>query len=668
MNEDSTFDNVFPRVHRNDVTEAESKVALFAALPRDKFVLHEESVDRGVDYSIEVVDDGFDKNYRAQVQLKGTDSLEPLQDGTYSLAVATSNVNHLLNNPISLYFLYIKSKPEIRFVWTWDERVRIEAKNKDWIKQDTTTLRFVEVLNDVTLEEIRQRIMAHGKGIRKINENVFFADSENVIFEIDPKTFEVTDLKELREIIGSKGIGLCILGAADWVLEKIRLFTKQERQSCEIRIVEVIAHFEKGNYQRAKECIARLRSEYPNLKPENRVLLDFVKIHSDFEVGQIDHLELVERLRVLCEEQVGSVPYNIRFSYLQKAIWTVDDEEKRFSGSNERKRWEMFAEINNYIDPTRALESETEIGKRNLFSVLKLESELIATEYSARIGRELMGTALGIGNLGSAVSKYMDEIKKWETKITLLLAHSNDPRMFADIVCQKAFIFFLRWNWELILPKHSDYRAELNSDVVNVFQQELETGVSIYERLDLIPQKLRAQIWLAGFHFIRGRTNEFASIQRSVVSTANDFNLVGLAKDALNPIYVQGQELASADEDRDRRDASLDDATIELYARQRLGAFGLHEARFDNVRRAIEFLRDRAIEHLEWCEDLDLIESDGHLQSMETFYRKDPNRTAICRRHGYISNIDRPDWKTVSAEFKKRYCETCADRCPRQVN
>lgn len=667
MSDDSTFDNTFPRFHSNDVTETESKGALQSALPRNKLLLHEETNDRGVDYSLEVVDQGFDKNFRAQIQLKGTRTIKPLRDGSYSLAVETSNINHLLNGPISVYFLYVKATSEIRFAWTWDERDRIERKNPDWIKQESVTLRFSKTLSETTAEEIRQRIMAHGKAIRVINENISSANPGHVSFEIDRETFEVTDLKRLREIIETKGIGICILGNSDWVLEKVRLFTKEERTEVKIRIVEAVAYFEKASYQRARECISTLRLHYPNLSREDRVLTEFVKVHCDAETGRLEFLALTETLRALADENVKPLPYDVRASYLRKAIFAIDDEAKRYDGSNEKERRKLFEQLRTHVNEKASRKANKEIELRNEFTLLSLEGELISLEGGADISAGLLAIGFGTERLSAAIIRQNEKIREWEVRVGLLLTRPNNPQFFADLVCQKAYLFFLGWSRELLLQRHSGYGSELNVEEVEQFQEQLQSACTIYEQSEMIYQKLRAQIWLAGFHFISGRLSEFKGIQESVISTADDLNLIGIKEEALSPLYVQAQSILNREEDVDERGARLDDRTIEVYAEQRMNVFDLPRERLPNIRLSLQLIRDRAIEHLEWCKSLDIREDERHMAFPSTMYGTNPSRDVVCSRHGYESKLTLPDWRIIAADFKTTFCENCSDRQPKRL-
>src|ERR1700734_2758257 len=88
-----------PEYQRQALLQRLSIQALVAALPADMFLLRQEpGEDAGVDWELETLYKAHFNNCRAKVQLKATDSEKSNQDGSISLAIATSNLRYLLNN------------------------------------------------------------------------------------------------------------------------------------------------------------------------------------------------------------------------------------------------------------------------------------------------------------------------------------------------------------------------------------------------------------------------------------------------------------------------------------------------------------------------------------------------------------------------------------------
>src|SRR5207248_7817061 len=87
------------------------------ALPEDMFQFRDECVeDKGIDTTIEAKEDGQFLNCKADVQLKGTDDgPERLnKDGSYSLSVASANLNYRLNGRSPLYVVWFSQLDQLR--------------------------------------------------------------------------------------------------------------------------------------------------------------------------------------------------------------------------------------------------------------------------------------------------------------------------------------------------------------------------------------------------------------------------------------------------------------------------------------------------------------------------------------------------------------------------
>ncbi len=88
-----------PKSDRNERLERLSNQALKRILSVEKFLPREDKPDKGVDSSIEVIDENEDlTNFRAQIQLKGTYEQEINKDESVSFSIETSNIRYLWNN------------------------------------------------------------------------------------------------------------------------------------------------------------------------------------------------------------------------------------------------------------------------------------------------------------------------------------------------------------------------------------------------------------------------------------------------------------------------------------------------------------------------------------------------------------------------------------------
>lgn len=106
----------------------------FLVQPRDRH-------DYGTDFQLEAKHSGGMTNYRVHAQLKGTDKAAN-KDGSISISVARTNLNHMLSQPNSIYVCYHAPTREL-FVRSAEDVFRdAEHEGEGWRSQDSLTIRF----------------------------------------------------------------------------------------------------------------------------------------------------------------------------------------------------------------------------------------------------------------------------------------------------------------------------------------------------------------------------------------------------------------------------------------------------------------------------------------------------------------------------------------------
>ena len=168
----NSFDNL-PLSDRQEQLEELSFRAFQNILPIGKFRFRDErGKDKGVDASIELLEGYANTNFRAQLQLKGTDSVNENEDGSIPRSVSVRNLNYLLNVPSALYILYVQPTNELRYVWARDEQRRLDSTNIEWEKQKTVTLLFNNVLNTEAFAVIFERIHREARLSRNVHGDI----------------------------------------------------------------------------------------------------------------------------------------------------------------------------------------------------------------------------------------------------------------------------------------------------------------------------------------------------------------------------------------------------------------------------------------------------------------------------------------------------------------
>ena len=163
----SYIDDLPQRHDTHDLEEA-SKTALEMSIStHDHFVIQgEDANDYGTDVHLECRDGNKMTNIRAHTQLKATDN-KPNSDGSISISgIARSNLNYLLAHPNSIYVCYHRPSDQLYVRYAEDVYREYEHSTKEWTKNDTITIRFIQFFNEEFQKHFRKRLLQRGKTSR----------------------------------------------------------------------------------------------------------------------------------------------------------------------------------------------------------------------------------------------------------------------------------------------------------------------------------------------------------------------------------------------------------------------------------------------------------------------------------------------------------------------
>ncbi len=111
--------------------ERRSILAFQNILPDRLFLLrNEDGVDYGTDRILELKIGGRQaSNFRIHVQIKSIRSAQRSSDGTLNYQVSIKTLNYLLNQPSSLFVIYLEN--ENIFLWEWANVINNWARQKN---------------------------------------------------------------------------------------------------------------------------------------------------------------------------------------------------------------------------------------------------------------------------------------------------------------------------------------------------------------------------------------------------------------------------------------------------------------------------------------------------------------------------------------------------------
>ncbi|WP_299463795.1 DUF4365 domain-containing protein [uncultured Microscilla sp.] len=288
----SSFDKIpLPKANRHETLEDLSRNKLAPLFDGTLFELRDVTKrDKGIDLFIELKRNDIHTNFRFAVQLKATDSVTENIDGSYSWPIEASNINYLLNESNSAYYvLYLKKQDKFLFESVNTFYIHLEQKSADWQQQKHHTLRFKRELDETAVQEIYEHVFAKGFAQRKINDSLNAyavsntAQSHKVAID---SNHEVYDDKQIQELIETSGFFL--LNDGRW--KDILAFHKQGsrgmgEESPVYNLIVGTAFYHTGKNVDALSCFKQSKKHMDKL-PENLVgYLTYFHLTTRFTIG-----------------------------------------------------------------------------------------------------------------------------------------------------------------------------------------------------------------------------------------------------------------------------------------------------------------------------------------------------------------------------------------------
>jgi hypothetical protein len=112
--------------------------------------------------------------------------------------------------------------------------------------------------------------------------------------------------------------------------------------------------------------------------------------------------------------------------------------------------------------------------------------------------------------------------------------------------------------------------------------------------------------------------------------------------------------------------AGVDDGKIDWYAEQSLSLSQFPGERLPIIRKDVEAMRIIARQRLHWCRHLEQMQMLAHTRSAVTAYASPTLWLRQCLKHKVESPRPDFDFEIVIEQFKKIYCQNCADRDPKK--
>lgn len=664
----SDFVEPLPKADRNAELQQLSIAAFNSALPVDKFVFrYEPIIDAGVDGSLELKINSRYAGLRAQVQLKGTDSNKTNKDGSISVPVKASNLNYLQNG-LGLYVLFVVPRNELRFVWARDERKRLDEINPDWMLQKKISIRFQSILNSEAIEHIHKRIQKEAQLQRKITDTLSRAsNTESVVVSIDPETLNITDPDKAKQILLSSGTIIVSAGYSDQVRNLARLLDLKTAQMPRILLVRAYAEYTLGRYQSAYALLSEAMLSSDVLSVDDQQFLDFLRDGCDHQLGRSTIHELAARLEQKERNQTDGFALSYRIEKLRyKVLLNRDPISQRTTIEELRS---LVAEI---IEDTNTSEV-FKVSARS--ALLEAEGVHITGVSLAEIGDARFKVQAGrIIDIPEMLRNHAEQFRLWEEKMVSLINDAirvGHPNLIAQTILQRAIASFHYLTAQRSFGLLFNLPIEIPAEIVKPLIDEVSTASHIYSQANQLEGELRAEMAKADFLELIGREAEAKEIANNVLPKAKAMNytiIISRAEEHLSGHGFRSKQDSvtkeKTEEEKILGNANLSDEKVHIFAVQALRSYELPAERLPVLEREYVSVRESAKDRVSWCRYMERRVDDRHERHPSTMYKTDPNRFCICALYGFQSLIPNPDWKIISAAFKKTFCEKCPDRNP----
>jgi hypothetical protein len=653
--------------------QRESIKALNAFLRgQDDILLRDERVeDYGVDGSFELKLRGGFTNFRSQVQLKSSNTIQANQDGSISLTVATANLNYLLNGVAPIYLLYDAQKDQFWYTWARDQSSRLEAENKDWRGQASVTLRFTTPLTKEVLSAIYERVLSEGRFHREIHDTLAKATgSEPVVINIDRSSLSITDRTQARDILLASGTAIVAAGFPQEVLRLVALLDTSAKGMARIRLAAGYAHFTAGEHYTAIGNLRMALAAPQGLSSRDRSFLTTIMDAAEFHIGIIDSDTYQSRLEKRARARVGLEALEAKQDSLHHQC--VAEADPRIRASLAKELSDATARILNHEDADRGIKLDAKLVS------LYVEGMQANFAIAEKIFSAGIRSILFPGDLRTILRNLSDartaEVE-WEKRAQEALKEAYDLRH--PVLLVQALTVSLQVRLGRLLAQRLEaidqgVSYEIPAPIRTAISTMLEEALALSELNGSVESRLRLRKIEAEFLDIQGDNSGAKRVAESAYPEADAMQFVSITN-TLSEIIEDRSLIArynrerqnSKDEDPDKERARMSDERLARMSQHVVEIIGSPPANPRKVHGYMRSLRIIAQERCRWCRHLQILEDLRQTSDPQTAFSETPSRTAFCDTFKYQSEVGSVDVVGVIEDFKRSYCARCQSRDPK---
>lgn len=627
-------------------------------------------MDYGIDASLEVLWNSQATNFRSQIQLKSTASPQVMNDGTFTLQVNVANLNYLLNGTSALYILYLADTKSFRFSWASVERKRLDTENPKWMKQESVTLHFSDVLDDSSLARVQDTIIAEARFRRQISDVLArHSLEESAAVTIDLNKLDVSDSVNAERTLRTSGYKMVTNGDWQKVLDLYAVLNSQQTADPKIRIVYSYALYAISKYYNAYSEVSLALLMRDKLDQDEIDAAEDIQDVCAVQLGRIDRDTALERQRARLEKS-GGVAASLRaidvkrFEFLN--ILDLDKSKVALD--------ELNLLVTALLEDTNCEEAFKLQARTHL---LYCQGAFLNHELTNALGSLVIRRKLETPTkvLEQSISSIFMAMADWASRAQNLVANAlGSGHLLLAAEAMRTFVFN-----EAALMHTAKFGAmqtgqqfSFPKNIVETLTKYAEDAIGLFNQAGNVHGELETKMLLAEVNEMLGTIESAHRLAGEIVPIADALGMqqvVSRARDLLKGdshwarFDQEIKRSASVDDDVDY--ANWSDVKIEEYARAMASHMDLPESRLPNVLEDVTNLRAAAIVRIQWCRHVQLLQHLAHTRSWITKYARPCDYLARCEFYQF--EVRAWDGKAQSAieMLKSQYCSGCHQRIPK---
>ena len=658
-----------PEIDRNAEIEAESIQALTTALS-DLFIVRTETGrDYGVDFLLEAKERKTPLNCRAQAQLKGTDTPKFLRDGTVSLQVTTSSFCYLLNGPCPIYFLYITKTGEIRYLWAFEEKLRLDNEDSEWKKQAKISLHFSKILTPDSKDNIRREVIEHGIFHRRLADALIRSKNfSSGAVVIDPASLSVSEPDKIKEHILKFGISLVLSGKATSLIEQSEKIPQIAAKNGYIQFLLAYANASIGRFLKADDHITQALIYQNDLDESVKSFLDCLRNECDYHTGRIEREECIKREnRILGTITDDKLRLQIEIYIIRASILSEIGIEERKKAAY--RLLEILRETHQIRDHHSALLAriavlEVEGGTRSILAVERM--------YIAKAKHIAKTSSEASPEISAALLSKL--IEPWTNQVNEILIQTKEvgnPLILGDAYAASAKVLL---GLALLVR---NFQLSLNSPQLDLKKYTdmaisyIKAAISIFEASGNTYETLRSKMLLSDCYRLSGDMTKSKELSGHIQPLAEAFRYSRIAQYAAEQVAdntpFDAKPLAMGDVDEDLFFSSyvgasspdgLDDLIDFLCE-----AGNLPEREKRSVMQEVISAKTVSERRIQYCQHIDAIPTNtALLQGITNISWK-----GKCSKFGFQTELLVEDTSIALDSLARNKCGTCEARSPKQI-